>query len=81
MTDEPILAISESADFYPGMREDETGEEYDGTTIEWTFALPRSTRVICGVYRLEFVRTLADEEALGFPVLGSRTYRMSGDDE
>ena len=77
MTDEPILAISASADFYPGLRDGEEIDDYDGETIEWTFSLPSGHRVGSGVYRLEFIRTLKDEESLGNPVLGGFTRRRS----
>lgn len=70
MTDEqPILAMSVSADFYPGLGEGDC-DTYDGNSIEWTFALPRTATVGAGIYEVRFIRTLAEEEALGFPLLG-----------
>lgn len=60
------LGISYSADFYPEM---DDPKNFDGDTITWTFKLPKTQAVGPGVYRLLFVRTLADEEALGDPVL------------
>jgi hypothetical protein len=61
------LAVSSSACFYP---ERDNPDEFDGTTITWTFELPKSSRDVgSGVYRLQFLRTLAEEEALGNPVL------------
>ena len=79
MADE-ILAVSASACFYPGLRAGEKPQDYDGTTFEWTFELPQNAVVGAGVYRLSFVRTLAEEEALGNPVLGNGK-RRSSDDE
>ena len=79
MTDEPILAISASADFYPGLRDGEAIEDYDGDTIEWTFSLPSGKRVGPGVYSLELIIKHKVEEGLGNPVLGELTHRRSGD--
>jgi hypothetical protein len=62
-----LLAVSSSACFYP---ERENPDEFDGSTITWTFELPRSTEVGAGIYSLRFVRTLSEEERLGSPVLG-----------
>ena len=76
---EPILAIALTADFYPGIREGESIETYDGNSIEWTFSLPRKSEVAAGVYEIRFVRTLAEEEALGHPVLGGEPTRTSCD--
>jgi hypothetical protein len=66
LRDTEILAVSSSACFYP---EAENPDEFDGSTITWTFELPRTVAVGAGVYTLRFVRTLAEEEALGNPVL------------
>ena len=67
MADE-ILAMSSRADFYPGLGEDQDIEDYEGDRILWTFALPRDQEVGAGIYRIQFVRTLADEKALGNPL-------------
>lgn len=73
-----IFAVSSSACFYP---EHDNPEEFDGSTITWTFELPRSSRDIgSGVYRVQFVRTLAEEEALGNPVLASVDRSPEGED-
>ena len=67
-----ILAKSVSADFYPHMNmADENREMFKGDTITWTFELPKAQAVGAGIYRIEFVRSLAEEEALGNPVLGA----------
>lgn len=73
----PILAVSQSADFYPGLREGESIDDYDGSHIEWTFSLPRSETVGPGIYEIRFVRSLAEEEKLGSPVLGAKPHRSS----
>jgi hypothetical protein len=67
MTRKPIdcLALSATAHFYPEMDEP---ENYDGSTITWTFELPKTAEIGAGVYRIIFVRTLAEEQALGNPV-------------
>lgn len=64
-----IIAISQSADFYPGLKDGEEIDDYSGKTIEWTFSLPRNAKIGPGIYRIEFVRTLAEEKAMGSPVL------------
>ena len=55
---EPILVISDSADFYPAESPDGPGR----TCITWTFAADRKTAVGAGVYELRFVRILTPEE-------------------
>ena len=69
---EPISAMSLTADFYPGIKEGESIENYDGNSIEWTFAMPRNTSFGAGVYEIRFVRNLNEEEAPGYPVLGGQ---------
>jgi hypothetical protein len=73
-----VLMVSQSADFYPGLRDGENVNDYDGSHVEWTFSLPRSAKIGTGVYRIEFVRTLAEEEKLGSPVLGTKPRRKTG---
>lgn len=71
---QPVLAIAASADFYPGMGDGDC-DTYAGNTIEWTFSLPRDATVGAGVYEIRFVRTMEQEEALGFPILGGERVR------
>ena len=62
MSQKQYFAMSVSADFYPGLREDQSIDDYEGNTIEWTFALPRNAEVGPGIYEIKFVRTLAEDE-------------------
>ena len=74
----PILAISVSSDFYPGLRKGESPDDYDGNSIEWTFAVPRDASIGAGVCEIRFVRNINEEQALGHPVLGGPRTRRSG---
>ena len=78
MSDEVILAMSVSADYYPGLG-DGSIDAYDGNSIEWTFAVPRTSVSGPGIYELRFVRTLREEEDAGWPTLGAD--RKRPDDE
>jgi hypothetical protein len=54
-----VVGISSSACFYP---EEDDPANFDGTTVTWTFELPKSVRTGPGLYRIEFVRNLTAEE-------------------
>lgn len=67
------LAVSFTADFAPERNADAEETGADGSFITWTFKCPKSQAINAGIYRLLFVRTLAEEEALGNPVLKGRS--------